>query len=54
MTLTDVKVKSTVSTDKYYKLTDGEGMHLTFCHMLGVHSSSHRQLKNRPEKPDGR
>lgn len=28
MALTDVKVRSTKPTDKAFKLTDGEGMHL--------------------------
>ncbi|EGI92412.1 putative transposase, partial [Shigella boydii 3594-74] len=26
----------------------------TLCHVFGVHRSSYRYWKNRPEKPDGR
>ncbi|EGK37701.1 putative transposase, partial [Shigella flexneri K-227] len=27
---------------------------VTLCHVFGVHRSSYRYWKNRPEKPDGR
>jgi hypothetical protein len=44
MALTDVKVRSAKPTDKPYKLTDGEGMHL----MVHPNGSKYWRLQSNP------